>query len=149
MCQTAAPVGQRRSASTGGDGGSAFDDASAGAGRPAVTGITVVTNLNPADHRQPIIGSLQVEWGNARGDMHGGKGPLAQPSRSIQLWPDEVIRRVEISSMSYNFPATPPPVWVAGLRIVTNVSTYVVGNMGPEPSIVCTVPDGEALVGFF
>jgi Caspase domain/Jacalin-like lectin domain len=138
-----------QSASTGGAGGTAFNDARACISHFPITRITIGTNLNPADQRQMIIGALQVEWGSARGEMHGGRGPLAQPSTSVELKPGEVIRKVEINSKTYNFPANPPPVWVAGLRIVTSKSSYTFGDPGSGHTTVCTVPNGEALVGFY
>jgi Caspase domain/Jacalin-like lectin domain len=138
-----------QSASTGGTGGAAFNDAGSCNTYVPITGITIGTNLNPADQQQTIIGALQVEWGGARGEMHGGRGPLARPSTSVEFKPGEVIRRVEIISKAYNFPANPPPVWVAGLRIVTSRTSYTFGELGSGHTTICTVPNGEVLVGFY
>lgn len=139
----------RESPSVGGGGGTAFNDVSANPNNLPVTGITIVTNLNPADHSQVIIGALQVQWGDAQGPIHGGKAPLAQPSKLIQFKPGEAIKKVSINAMPYNFPANPPPTWVAGLRIVTSKSSYTLGNMSFGPTTECAVRDGETFVGFY
>jgi hypothetical protein len=133
----------------GGNGGDGFDDTGANADRAPVTGIKVVTNLNPADHRQAVIGSLQVQWGNNAGPMHGGRGPLAQPASPVQFAGGEVIKKVTIASMTYNYPANPQPVWVAGVRILTSKTTYTFGNMNFGSSVECAVPDGKVLIGFY
>jgi hypothetical protein len=138
-----------KSTSVGGNGGIVFDDASDNPNHLPITGIKIVVNLNPADHRQPVIGALQVQWGGSDGPVRGGKGPLAQPASPIQFAAGEIIRKVAINSMTFNFPATPPPVWVAGVRITTNKTSYTFGNMKFGPSTECVVPEGKVLVGFF
>jgi hypothetical protein len=141
--------GTVKSTSVGGNGGMPFDDAGDNPNRLPITGIKIVVNLNPADHRQRVIGALQLEWGGTDGPMHGGRGPLAQPASPVQLAPGEMIRKVAINSMTFNFPANPPPVWVTGVRITTNKTSYTFGNMSFGPSTECVVPEGRVLVGFF
>ena len=138
-----------KSTAVGGNGGEAFDDADDNPNRLPVTGFKVVVNLNPADHRQPVIGALQVEWDGTSGPTHGGRGPLAQRSSPVQFAPGETIRKVAINSLAFNFPANPRPVWITGMRITTNKTSHTYGNMKFGPSTECVVPEGKVLVGFF
>jgi hypothetical protein len=138
-----------KSSSVGGNGGIVFDDAGQNPNHLPITGIKVVVNLNPADHQQPVIGALQVQWGGTEGLVRGGGGPLAQPASLIQFAPGETIRKVAINSMTFNFPADPAPVWVTGLKITTNKTSYTFGNMKFGPSAECVIPEGKVLVGFF
>jgi hypothetical protein len=134
-----------KSASVGGTGGDIFDDTSANPNHLPITGFRIVVNLNPADHRQVIIGTLQVQWSGLDGPTHGGRGPLAQPSSPVQFAPSEAIRKVAINSLTFNYPASPPPIWVTGLRIFTNKSSYAFGNMSFGPTTECVVPESKVL----
>jgi hypothetical protein len=96
-----------------------------------------------------IIGTLQVQWSGLDGPTHGGRGPLAQPSSPVQFAPSEAIRKVAINSLTFNYPASPPPIWVTGLRIFTNKSSYAFGNMSFGPTTECVVPESKVLIGFF
>jgi hypothetical protein len=138
-----------KSASVGGTGGDIFDDTSANPNHLPITGFRIVVNLNPADHRQVIIGTLQVQWSGLDGPTHGGRGPLAQASSPVQFAPSEAIRKVAINSLTFNYPASPPPIWVTGLRIFTNKSSYAFGNMSFGPTTECVVPESKVLIGFF
>jgi hypothetical protein len=141
----------RRTAAFGGSGGAAFDDTSENRGRLPISAIRVVENLNPADTKQRILGSLQVRWGEQFGVVHGGKGPNAQPAQFVEFSPDEKVGRVDVNWMPYHFPTSNnvPPQWVAGLAIWTDSRVYSFGDMTFGPSNQCTLAYGEILLGFY
>ena len=140
----------RRSQGFGGTGGAAFDDAHINAENTQVSGLNVVVNLNPADTTQQIIGSLQAQWGDTLGPLHGGKGPYAQAPSAARFAADERIGRVDINSKSYHFPnASPPPLWIAGIAIWTDTRVYKFGDMTFGPVHQCILEYGEVFLGFF
>jgi hypothetical protein len=51
-------------------------------------------------------------------------GPFPQNTLRANFAKDETVIKVEIYPKAYAFPVTPPPIWIGGLRIVTNRSTY-------------------------
>jgi uncharacterized caspase-like protein len=138
-----------RSAAVGGQGGDPFDDAEANFDSRPISGLRIVLNQNPADASQHIIGAIQMQWDGNAGPLHGGRGPMATPKPPLQFAPGEVITKVAINAMAFNFPATPRPVWVAGLRIVTNKSAYTFGNMSSGQISECSITPGQSLVGFY
>jgi hypothetical protein len=140
----------RKSAAFGGNGGSAFDETDSNANHLQVTAVSVGVNLNPADTSQRIVGSLQVQWGDKIGPLHGGKGPLAQPGTTARFDSGEKIGRVDINSKAYHFPTSnAPPQWIAGLEIWTDTRAYTLGDMTFGPTNQCILDYGEILLGFF
>jgi hypothetical protein len=141
----------KRSAGFGGDGGSPFDDTDENPNHLQISAVRVIENLNPADTTQPIIGGLQVRWGDRFGSRHGGKGPYKQPLEMIAFGTGEKIGRVDVNWMSYNYPTSnnKPPQWVAGLAIWTDSRVYKFGNMTFGPTDKCILQYGEILLGFF
>ena len=141
----------RKSAAFGGTGGSAFDDSDENANHRPIAAVKVIENLNPADTTQRIIGSLQEQWGDKFGPLHGGKGPYAQPAELVQFAKDEKIGRVDVNWMSYNYPTSnnTPPQWIAGLAIWTDTRVYTFGNMAFGATNQCILAYGEILLGFF
>jgi hypothetical protein len=133
----------------GGPGGAAFDDTDENANHLPISALKVIENLNPGDTTQRIIGGLQVQWGDKFGPLHGGRGPYAQPAALIQFAKDEKIGRVEVNWMSYRFPTSPAPQWVAGLKIWTDSRVYTFGNMTSGTINQCILAYGETLLGFF
>jgi hypothetical protein len=138
-----------RGVAAGGSGGDPFDDSGANFRNEPLSGINIVLNQNPADAKQQIIGTLQVLWLGTEGPLHGGRGPLATARMPIQFSPGETVTKVAINSVTYNFPATPRPVWIAGLRIWTNKTTYTFGTMSPGSVTECALSPGETLIGFY
>jgi hypothetical protein len=140
----------RKGKAVGGTGGDPFDDTAANPNGLPIIGLNIVTNRNPADTNQVIIGTLQAQWSDGYGPLHGGKGPLAQPSSPIRFADSERIVRAEVKAMFYNFPNVPaPPHWIAGLQIVTTAKTYTFGDMTGGPTMRCIPAAGESLIGFF
>lgn len=138
-----------KSAAFGGSGGDPFDDSAANPNHLPVVGINIVVSKNPANTTQVVIGSLQVQWADRLGPLHGGKGPLAQPSAPVRFGKTERIVKIEINTMFYNFPGLPEqPQWIAGLRILTNINTYSFGDMSFGPTHQWVLPEGETLLGF-
>lgn len=143
------PMEIRKSAAFGGNGGVAFDDTDWNENRQQISALAVIVNLNTGDTAQRIIGGLQAQWGDKIGPAHGGKGPLAQPSIVIKFDNGEKIGRVDVNSKSYHYPATPPPLWIAGLQIWTDTRVYTFGDVTPGPTDQCVLAYGEILLGFF
>lgn len=138
-----------KSAAFGGSGGDPFDDSADNPDHLPVVGLNIVVNKNPGNTAQVIVGSLQVQWTDRLGPVHGGKGPLPQPSAPVRFGKNERIVKIEINTMFYNFPGLPEqPQWIAGLRILTNVNTYSFGDMSFGPTHQWVLPDGETLLGF-
>jgi hypothetical protein len=141
----------RRSVAFGGSGGSPFDDATENANHLPISAIRVVENLNPADKTQRIIGSLQIRWGDKYGQLHGGKGPYAQPAELIEFATNEKIGRIDVNWMSYRFPTSnnAPPQWIAGLAVWTDAKVYHFGDWTFGPTNKCILEYGDLLLGFF
>ncbi len=139
----------RKSPAFGGTGGDPFDDLDANPKRRPISAINITVNLNPADHSQRIVGSMQVQWDGQSGQMHGGKGPLAQQTSPVQFAADERITRIFITHKLYTWARNEaPPNWVAGLQIHTNKGFYNFGDM-VGPADTCVASDAEQVVGFF
>jgi hypothetical protein len=139
----------RRSAAFGGSGGDPFDDSDANPGRVAISAISAVINLNPADHNQRIIGSLQTRWGNTSSQPHGGKGPFAQQTAPIVFGNDERIVKIFILHKLFNWARNEaPPDWIAGMQIHTNKGFYNLGDT-VGPADICVAANDESVIGFF
>jgi hypothetical protein len=147
---TAPAITIKKSAAFGGSGGAAFDDTDSNTDRAQVSAISVIINPNPGDGSQLVLGGFRVQWGDRSGAAHGGKGPLPQPVASAQFAPDEKIGRVDVNWRSYHFPnVNPPPQWISGLAIWTDVRVYKFGDMSFGPVSQCVLDYGERLLGFF
>jgi hypothetical protein len=114
-----------------------------------VSSIAIVVDRNPQDATQPIIGGLRLKWGNLIGPLHGGTGPYAQPAMVVEFERNEKIGRVDVNSMSYHYEPGPPPLWIAGLAIWTDLRVYKFGDMTFGPTNQCILDYGEVLLGFF
>lgn len=138
-----------KSPAFGGSGGAAFDDTASNAKHQPISSLRIIVNLNPQDATQRIIGGLQVQWSNAIGPLHGGKGPYAQPETVVEFQKNEKIGRVDVNSMTYHYSPGPPPQWIAGLAIWTDSRVYTFGDMSFGQTNQCILAYGETLLGFF
>jgi TIR domain/Jacalin-like lectin domain len=137
-----------KSTAFGGNGGVAFDDTASNPEFQPVAAFMVVVALNAGNTSQRVIGSLQVRWAKGIGKLHGNLLPNTQ---TTILAKDEVIGRVDVSWMSYDFktPDSVKPQWVSGLTIYTNKRVYSFGNMQRGNTGQCILGFGEILIGFF
>lgn len=140
-----------RSAPFGGNGGAPFDDTNENPEHLPISALKIVENLSPGDTTQRIIGSLQAQWGDQVGPLHGGKGPFAQPAQLVKFATDEKIGRVDVNWRSYQYPTSDntPPQWIAGLAIWTDSRVYTFGEMTSGTTNQCILAYGEILLGFF
>jgi hypothetical protein len=136
----------------GGSGGVAFDDTDKNPDHLPISAIRIIEALNPGDRSQRLVGALQVAWGGNVGNWHGVGGANYQDPQLIRFESNEKIGRIDVNWMPYRYPSTnnsPPPQWIAGLAIWTNVRVYTFGNMGSGTLNQCILGYGETLLGFF
>jgi TIR domain/Jacalin-like lectin domain len=147
-----APLSIEKTGPFGGSGGVAFDDTDNNPDHLPISTIRIVEALNPGDQTQRLVGALQVGWGDNIGRWHGVGGANYQDTQLIRLESNEKIGRIDVNWMPYRYPTTnnsPPPLWIAGLAIWTNVRVYAFGNMGSGTLNQCILGNGETLLGFF
>ena len=146
---TVPPPTIRKSASYGGTGGSPFDDIDGNPAHLPIANIYVGVTANPANRAQPVIGNFQVRWRNNQLSMPHGTWPDEAHSAPIVVAYDEMIIRMDINDMDFDWPEVIKPHWVAGLRIYTSKSIYSFGAMKAGPMSSCIASEGESIIAFF
>jgi hypothetical protein len=138
-----------RTEAFGGTGGAAFDDLEESVDPAPISSLRVIVAHNPQDTTQVIIGGLQVTWGRTVGLLHGGTGAFSEPAGVVEFGKGEKIGRVDINSTPYHYQSTPPPQWIAGLKIWSDSRVYEFGDVSVGVTKQCLLTYGETLLGFF